>query len=49
LIYLGGREYQLKMNFLTDPLDRRSTFRSANVMVYEWVGVKHASVDLVGV
>ena len=34
------------MNFLTDPLERRSTPRSADVMVYEWVGGKHACVDL---
>jgi len=34
------------VNFLTDPLDRRSTLRPANVMVYGWVGGKHACVDL---
>jgi len=34
------------VNFLTDPLDRRSTLRSADVMVYGWVGGKHACVDL---
>ena len=37
------------MNFLTDPLDRRSTLRPADVMVYGWVGGKHACVDLIGV
>ena len=37
------------MNFLTDPLDRRSTLRPANVMVYGWVGGKYACVDLTGV
>jgi len=31
---------------LTDPLDRRSTLRHADVMVYGWVGGKHACVDL---
>jgi len=34
------------VNFLTDPLDRRSTLRPADVMVYGWVGGKHACVDL---
>jgi len=34
------------VNFLTDPQDGRSTFRSANVMVYGWIGGKHACVDL---
>jgi len=34
------------VNFLTDPLERRPTLRSADVMVYEWVGGKHACVDL---
>jgi len=34
------------MNFLTDPLDRRSTLRLADVMVYGWEGGKHACVDL---
>jgi hypothetical protein len=37
------------VNFLTDPLDRRSTLRPADVMVYRWVGGKHACVDLTGV
>ena len=37
------------MNFLTDPLERRSTLRHADVMVYSWVGGKHACVDLTGV
>jgi len=37
------------VNFLTDPLDRRSTLRHADVMVYRWVGGKHACVDLTGV
>jgi len=34
------------VNFLTDPLDRRSTLRPADIMVYRWVGGKHACVDL---
>ena len=34
------------VNFLTDPLDRRSTLRPADAMVYGWVGGKHACVDL---
>jgi len=37
------------VNFLTDPLDRRSTLRPTDVMVYGWVGGKHACVDLTGV
>jgi len=37
------------VNFLTEPLDRRSTLRSANVMVYGWVGGKDACVGLTGV
>jgi len=37
------------LNFLTNPLDRRSTLRHTHVMVYRWVGRKHACVDLTGV
>jgi len=37
------------VNFLIDPLDRRSTLRPPDVMVYGWVGGKHACVDLTGV
>jgi len=37
------------VNFLTNPLKRRSTLRHADVMVYGWVGGKHACVDLTGV
>jgi len=40
---------EVPVNFLTDPLDRRSTARPADVMVYGWVGGKHACVDLTGV
>ena len=39
----------MHVNFLTDALDRRSTLRPADVMVYGWVGGKHACVDLTGV
>ncbi|PNX84466.1 auxilin-like protein [Trifolium pratense] len=37
------------VNFLTDPLERRSTQRSSDVLVYGWVGGKHACVNLTGV
>ncbi|KAK2446469.1 hypothetical protein QL285_017276 [Trifolium repens] len=37
------------VNFLTYPHEGRSTLRPADVMVYEWVGGKHACVDLTGV
>ncbi|KAK2402907.1 hypothetical protein QL285_052393 [Trifolium repens] len=37
------------VNFLTDPLEGRSTLRPADVLVYGWVGGKHACVDLTGV
>ncbi|GJX51217.1 putative reverse transcriptase domain-containing protein [Tanacetum coccineum] len=37
------------MNFLTDPSDERSTLRPADVLVFRWVGGKHAYVDLTGV
>jgi hypothetical protein len=37
------------VNFLTDPQEGRSTLRPADVMVYGWVGGKHACVDLTGV
>ena len=37
------------VNFLTDPLERRSTLRPADVMVYGWVGGKHDCVDLTGI
>ncbi|GAU46859.1 hypothetical protein TSUD_385360 [Trifolium subterraneum] len=36
-------------NFLTDPLEGRSTLRPADVLVYGWVEGKHACVDLTGV
>ena len=37
------------VNFLTNPLDRSSTPSPADIMVYGWVGGKHACVDLTGV
>ncbi|KAK2418388.1 hypothetical protein QL285_040591 [Trifolium repens] len=37
------------VNFLTDPLEGRSTLRPADVLVYGWVGGRHACVDLTGV
>jgi hypothetical protein len=33
-------------NFLTDPQDRRSTLRPADVLVHGWVRGKHVCVDL---
>ena len=40
---------EASVNFLTDPLDGRSTIRPADVLVFGWVGGKHACVDLTGV
>nr|GEW80994.1 putative reverse transcriptase domain, PPM-type phosphatase domain, protein phosphatase 2C family [Tanacetum cinerariifolium] len=37
------------VNFLTDPSDGRSTLRPVNVLVFGWVGGKHACVELTGV
>ena len=37
------------MNFLTDPQEGRSTLRAADILVYGWIGGKHACVDLTGV
>nr|GEU60664.1 hypothetical protein [Tanacetum cinerariifolium] len=37
------------VNFLTDSSDGRSTLRPANVLVFGWVGGKHACVELTGV
>nr|GEU63514.1 hypothetical protein [Tanacetum cinerariifolium] len=34
------------VNFLTDPSDGRSTLRPADVLVFGWVGGKHACADL---
>ncbi|KAD3641982.1 hypothetical protein E3N88_31206 [Mikania micrantha] len=37
------------MNFLTNPLEGRSTLRPADILVFEWEGGKHSCVDLTGV
>ncbi|KAK2443432.1 hypothetical protein QL285_014539 [Trifolium repens] len=37
------------VNFLTDPQEGRSTLRLTDLLVYGWVGGKHACVDLIGV
>ncbi|GJS74270.1 hypothetical protein Tco_0707111 [Tanacetum coccineum] len=37
------------VNFLTDPSDERSTLRPADVLIFGWVGGKHACVYLTGV
>ncbi|GKC51505.1 hypothetical protein Tco_1074250 [Tanacetum coccineum] len=37
------------VNFLTNPSNGRFTLRSTNVLVFGWVGGKHACVDLTGV
>jgi hypothetical protein len=37
------------VNFLIDPQKGRSTLRPANIVVYGWVGGKHACVNLTGV
>ncbi|GJZ48785.1 hypothetical protein Tco_0602975 [Tanacetum coccineum] len=37
------------VNFLTDPLDGRSTLTPADILIFGWVGGKHACVDLTGV
>ena len=37
------------VNFLTDPHEGISTLRPTNILVYEWVGGKHACVILIGV
>ncbi|GJR92404.1 putative reverse transcriptase domain-containing protein [Tanacetum coccineum] len=36
------------MNFLTNPSDGRSTLRPIDVLLFGWVGRKHACVDLTG-
>jgi hypothetical protein len=48
-VFKRARVYVKKeapMNFLTDPLEGRSTLRLADVLVYGWVGGKHVCVDL---
>ncbi|KAF5770941.1 hypothetical protein HanXRQr2_Chr14g0665051 [Helianthus annuus] len=37
------------VNFLSDPLEGRSTLRPADILVFGWVGGKHDCVDLTGV
>ncbi|GJX41203.1 hypothetical protein Tco_0256193, partial [Tanacetum coccineum] len=37
------------VNFLTDPLEGRSTLRPADILVFGWAEGKHACVDLTGV
>ncbi len=37
------------VNFLTDPLEGRSSLRPADVLIFGWIGGKHACVDLTGV
>ncbi|KAL8264983.1 hypothetical protein R6Q59_023113 [Mikania micrantha] len=37
------------VNFLSDPCKGRSTLRPADILVFGWVGGKHACVDLTGV
>nr|GEV34127.1 auxilin-like protein [Tanacetum cinerariifolium] len=37
------------VNFLTDQLDGRSTLRPGDILIFGWVGGKHAYVDLNGV
>ncbi|KAK1422142.1 hypothetical protein QVD17_25051 [Tagetes erecta] len=37
------------VNFLTDPLEGRSTLRPADILVFGWAGGKHACLDLTGV
>lgn len=39
---------EVRVNFLTDPQEGRSTLRSTNVLVYGWVTGKHACVNLTG-
>ncbi|GJT79229.1 hypothetical protein Tco_1053571 [Tanacetum coccineum] len=38
-----------RIMLLTDPSDGRPTLRPADVLVFGWVGRKHAYVDLTGV
>lgn len=37
------------VNFLTDPLDGRSTLRPADILLFGWAQGKHACIDLTGV
>ncbi|KAK2384559.1 GDSL esterase/lipase [Trifolium repens] len=40
---------EVPVNFLTDPQEGRLTLRLADVLVYGWIGGKHACVDVTGV
>ncbi|CAK8565893.1 unnamed protein product [Lathyrus sativus] len=42
-------EKEVPVNFLKDPLDGRSTLKPTDLLMYEWVGEKHACLDLTGV
>ncbi|MCI54667.1 auxilin-like protein, partial [Trifolium medium] len=35
------------MNFLINPPEGRSTLKPADILVYDWVGGKHACVNLI--
>ncbi|GKF35002.1 hypothetical protein Tco_0108202, partial [Tanacetum coccineum] len=43
------RQKRSTCEYLTDPSGGRSTLRPADVLIFGWVGGKHACVDLVGV
>nr|GEW87703.1 hypothetical protein [Tanacetum cinerariifolium] len=47
----GMPEYIKKasVNFLTDPLDGRSTLKPADILIIGWVGGRHVCTDLTGV
>ncbi|GJZ26143.1 hypothetical protein Tco_0570396 [Tanacetum coccineum] len=53
LTYIGvsrsSSKKEAPVKFLTDPSDGRSILRPADVLVFGWVGGKHACVDLIGV
>lgn len=40
-------EEETHVNFLTDPNERRLTFRPTDVLVFGWVEGKHARVNLI--
>nr|GFA37923.1 putative reverse transcriptase domain-containing protein [Tanacetum cinerariifolium] len=42
---ISGKK-EAPVNFLTDPLDGRFTLRPADVLIFGWVGRKHACVNL---
>nr|GEW06148.1 putative exostosin-like protein [Tanacetum cinerariifolium] len=45
----GDDPEEAPVNFLTDPLEGKSTLRPADILVFGWAGGKHACVDLTGV